>query len=156
MPYLTFATYKKCQTENSEKNDMLFEAYKVNKVTGGYKDERKDKDDHHKDTDEQKVMDEQKDTNEQKDTDEQKRKDNNTDDDKNEWRIVHRSRTLDQFYYHSLEDTSERDSTQVVTRYPELRDKMGESKWEILRVDQLWLWVIDSSKFWKIYKDIAI
>jgi hypothetical protein len=58
---------------------------------------------------------------------------------------VHGSRTLDQFYYHSLSSTETRDFDQVVTRYIETKPK---EMWErdgctILRVDQLWLWAID-------------
>jgi hypothetical protein len=71
---------------------------------------------------------------------------------KNDWKIFHESRTLDQFYYLSLENTSKRDDDQVVTRYI---DKVPleymsldlRNEKHILRVDQLWLWVIDESKF---------
>ncbi|KAH0565988.1 hypothetical protein GP486_000615 [Trichoglossum hirsutum] len=56
--------------------------------------------------------------------------------------VVHTSRSLDQYYYSSLLDTKFRDSDQVVTRY--FRDKQGERK-RMLRVDQLWLWVIDEN-----------
>jgi len=71
---------------------------------------------------------------------------------KNDWKILHRSRTLDQFYYHSLEDTQKRDEGQVVTRYihhyegNKSKTPPGAGgKKAILRVDQLWLWVIDES-----------
>jgi hypothetical protein len=62
-----------------------------------------------------------------------------------EEKVVHGSRTLDQFYYHSLSSTETRDFDQVVTRYIETKPK---EMWErdgctILRVDQLWLWAID-------------
>ncbi|QSZ35438.1 hypothetical protein DSL72_008308 [Monilinia vaccinii-corymbosi] len=57
-------------------------------------------------------------------------------------RILHSSRTLDQFYYHSLPDTSRRDSSQVVTRYAGFNTEDDET-WDILRVDELWLWVVD-------------
>jgi hypothetical protein len=82
---------------------------------------------------------------------------------KNDWKVLHESRTLDQFYYHSLKDTTERDASQVITRYvdnltrpkPSDRSKLEQweilrsklEQWEILRVDQLWLWVIDESTF---------
>jgi len=67
-----------------------------------------------------------------------------------DWKKLHESRTLDQFYYRSLIETEDRDETQVVTRYI---DKTGwrapldpGKQLDILRVDQLWLWVIDESK----------
>jgi hypothetical protein len=63
-------------------------------------------------------------------------------------KVVHASQTLDQFYYHSLSNTDERDVDQVVTRYIEgtkQKDKWGNNL-TILRVDQLWLWVVDNSK----------
>jgi hypothetical protein len=36
---------------------------------------------------------------------------------KNDWKKLQESRTLDQFYYHSLSDTKIRNANQVVTRY---------------------------------------
>src|SRR5947208_802990 len=53
-------------------------------------------------------------------------------------RVVHGSRTLDQYYYWSLtdEETKRRDNDQVVTRY------LKEKKWaksKLLRIDMLWL-----------------
>lgn len=58
------------------------------------------------------------------------------------------SRSLDQFYYHSLSDLKQRDAGQVVTRYlRKLQGKVGDgtpNSWPIITVDQLWLWVIDS------------
>ncbi|KAA8572386.1 hypothetical protein EYC84_003008 [Monilinia fructicola] len=57
-------------------------------------------------------------------------------------RIIHSSRTLDQFYYHSLKDTKSRDSDQVVTRYTHYESRVDKAL-DILRVDELWLWVID-------------
>lgn len=71
--------------------------------------------------------------------------------------LIHGSRTLDESYYHSLadmEDMNHRNSDQVVTkRAQHLRIKAKEgkrpnkslSKLPMLRVDQLWLWVIDES-----------
>ncbi|KAH8424345.1 uncharacterized protein LDX57_002096 [Aspergillus melleus] len=62
----------------------------------------------------------------------------------------HRTRSLDQFYYHSLSgnDIKGRDENQVVTRYligGKNGDGVDRSRpwWPILGVDQLWLWVID-------------
>ena len=70
---------------------------------------------------------------------------------KNDWKVQHESHTLDQFYYHSLENIEKRDESQVVSHY--IRDSYKETprvpkgKIPILRVDQIWLWVIDDSKF---------
>jgi hypothetical protein len=58
--------------------------------------------------------------------------------DKSDRPMVHGSQTLDQFYYRSVPDTTDRDERQVVLRY----QKEEEEK-RILRVDHLWLWVID-------------
>ena len=56
---------------------------------------------------------------------------------------LHIRRTLDQFYFHTLEDTRVRDSDQVVHRGTRaLRD--GTPK--IIMVDQLWLWILDDSR----------
>lgn len=52
---------------------------------------------------------------------------------------LHLRRTLDQYYYHTLEDTRERDADQVVSRHQTftgLRPRI------ITMVDQLWLWVL--------------
>jgi hypothetical protein len=82
---------------------------------------------------------------------------------------LHASRTLDQYYYSSLADTSRRDIDQVVRRY-QLRAKAREeqqknknegknergggseptvedSNFQMGMVDQLWLWVIDDSMY---------
>ncbi|KAL9109115.1 MAG: hypothetical protein Q9227_006206 [Pyrenula ochraceoflavens] len=61
-------------------------------------------------------------------------------------KIIHKSRSLDQFYYQTLENMSERDADQVATRYITGKRETEVQKlsdWTILRVDQLWLWVID-------------
>ncbi|KAM0817359.1 hypothetical protein AB5N19_03164 [Seiridium cardinale] len=67
-------------------------------------------------------------------------------------KIIHGTRSLDQFYYSSLKDLSSRDQNQVVTRsFLESQHGAGVSKdvkkWPYLAVDQLWLWVIDEGKF---------
>ena len=65
-----------------------------------------------------------------------------------QWKIVHASQILDRFYYHTLSNTDEQDVGQVVTRCIEgtkQKDKWS-NKLTILRVDQLWLWVVDNSK----------
>lgn len=58
---------------------------------------------------------------------------------------LHVRRTLDQFYYHSLENTDDRDQSQVVTRYQE---KFPGDPKVVAMVDQLWLWILvgDSGK----------
>ena len=63
-------------------------------------------------------------------------------------RVVHGSRTLDQYYYWSLtdEETKRRDNDQVVTRY--LEDKKCATS-KLLRIDMLWLWIIDESISYK-------
>lgn len=53
---------------------------------------------------------------------------------------LHVRRTLDQYYYHTLQSTNERDLDQVVTRY---QDKKGLGPKVITMVDQLWLWVLE-------------
>jgi hypothetical protein len=73
--------------------------------------------------------------------------------------ILHKTRTLDEFYYDSLSNTHDRDKTQVITRYLNLKSQEAKAKdagqpkeqdedgrIKILRVDQIWLWVIDSGK----------
>src|SRR5271156_904020 len=55
-------------------------------------------------------------------------------------------RSLDQSYYSTIGDTTERDEEQVVDRYA--RTQLGEedeAKRPLLMVDQLWLWVLDES-----------
>lgn len=67
-------------------------------------------------------------------------------------KVIHGTRSLDQFYYHSLVDMPLRDRSQVVTR-SFLKIKNGDSvdksevTWPYLVVDQLWLWIIDEGKF---------
>ncbi|KAF1965932.1 hypothetical protein BU23DRAFT_334788 [Bimuria novae-zelandiae CBS 107.79] len=52
---------------------------------------------------------------------------------------LHVRRTLDQYYYHMLESTHERDIDQVVSRWAQT--VIQEPRHNILMVDQLWLWV---------------
>ncbi|OJJ50553.1 hypothetical protein ASPZODRAFT_206942 [Penicilliopsis zonata CBS 506.65] len=62
-------------------------------------------------------------------------------------KIIHGSRTFDQFYYDSMSDMKGRDASQVVTRALTNHHSGDgietEPWWPILAVDQLWLWVID-------------
>ncbi|UZP46439.1 hypothetical protein NXS19_014251 [Fusarium pseudograminearum] len=53
----------------------------------------------------------------------------------------HVRRTLDQFYYHDLESTRERDRDQVLSRSACQKHLPAESK-VLAMVDQLWLWVL--------------
>lgn len=66
--------------------------------------------------------------------------------------VVHQPSTLDEFYYHfaadpdSIHDRTERNESQVVTKY--LWDEgKGTDTWPLLRVSQLWIWVIADSRF---------
>ncbi|KAG4275635.1 hypothetical protein FPRO04_14341 [Fusarium proliferatum] len=62
--------------------------------------------------------------------------------------VIHGSRTLDEFFYHFAQDAKlksemqRRNGDQVVTREITGPTK-GLEYWTILRVDQLWLWVVD-------------
>jgi hypothetical protein len=51
-------------------------------------------------------------------------------------------RTLDQYFYTDLENTSRRDRDQVVFRYTS--DEKRKMEPRIFMVDQLWLWVLDN------------
>lgn len=56
---------------------------------------------------------------------------------------LHIRRTLDQYYYHAIESTKERDSDQVASRYQE---KYNLQPKVMTVVDQLWLWVLPGDK----------
>ena len=70
--------------------------------------------------------------------------------------VTHRPLTLDQFYYPTIEDTTHRDLSQVVSRFlkssadneaAKLQQTVLEPEnLKILLVDQLWLWIVDESK----------
>ncbi|PKS06261.1 hypothetical protein jhhlp_007007 [Lomentospora prolificans] len=64
--------------------------------------------------------------------------------------VIHGSRTLDEFYYHfesdykSEKERRRRNKDQVVTAELNAGIDVGKSdSWTILRVDQLWLWVLN-------------
>ncbi|CZR70264.1 uncharacterized protein PAC_20165 [Phialocephala subalpina] len=63
------------------------------------------------------------------------------------WNIPHESRTLDEFYYHSVNDIETRNKDQVVTRYIDTSNmstpEIPTGNIAILRVDHIWIWVID-------------
>lgn len=52
---------------------------------------------------------------------------------------LHIRRTLDQYYYHTLQSTEKRDKDQVVSRY---QKKRPDKPRVVTMVDQLWLWVL--------------
>ncbi|MCJ1464874.1 hypothetical protein MMC07_003489 [Pseudocyphellaria aurata] len=56
---------------------------------------------------------------------------------------MHIRRTLDQYYYHTMKDTTERDEDQVVYRYARKMWPEEDESVYILMVDQLWLWILD-------------
>lgn len=62
--------------------------------------------------------------------------------------VIHGSRTLDEFYYHFsseerfLEDMRERNLDQVVTKAID-GSPDGNDDWTSVRVDQVWLWMLD-------------
>lgn len=58
---------------------------------------------------------------------------------------LHIRRTLDQYCFVNLDDTSKRDKDQVVYRGTlDKRDSRTQSR--VIMVDQLWLWILDNSK----------
>lgn len=78
---------------------------------------------------------------------------------------IHTPRSIDQYYYSSLADTSRRDVDQVIRRYQnrkwkeEAEASYGNNKtpdddcdFQMVMVDQLWLWVIDDSKSFASYR----
>ncbi|KAK7427617.1 hypothetical protein QQZ08_005892 [Neonectria magnoliae] len=63
--------------------------------------------------------------------------------------VIHQPSTLDEFYYHfatdeeSRLDQKERNRTQVVTKYLRGQEVQDWVTWPLLRVSQLWIWVIE-------------
>ncbi|CAI4215799.1 unnamed protein product [Parascedosporium putredinis] len=60
---------------------------------------------------------------------------------------LHPRRTLDQFYYHTLSDTKERDQDQTCVRYfnkkkGDLEGQTFELRRVLTMVDQLWMWIL--------------
>ena len=64
---------------------------------------------------------------------------------------MHPRRTLDQYYFSTLKDTTARDKDQVVYRGTRTRTLENDDSHEprIVMVDQLWLWILDDSMFCK-------
>jgi hypothetical protein len=57
---------------------------------------------------------------------------------------LHLRRTLDQFYYCTLQSTDRLDENQIVSRHTD--GQIPNDNKIILMVDQMWLWVLDTSK----------
>ena len=64
---------------------------------------------------------------------------------------VHVRRTLDQFQYYMTDNTDDRDSDQVISRYFGRRYP-GTDK-PVMMIDQLWLWILDDSKHCILVRD---
>lgn len=68
--------------------------------------------------------------------------------------VVHGSRTLDEFYYqfasdreYEQADIDKRNRDQVVTRWLHRGEDIDRlESWVVLRVDQLWLWIVAPGK----------
>ncbi|KAK7409062.1 hypothetical protein QQX98_008766 [Neonectria punicea] len=58
---------------------------------------------------------------------------------------LHIRRTLDQYYFLTLEDTSERDRDQVVYRGTKAGLSFHTRNTRVVMVDQLWLWILDDN-----------
>lgn len=82
-------------------------------------------------------------------------------DEKDPSKTLHERMTLDQYYYTTLPDSTYRDYDQVLSRYlawqeserfrgkENISEKVGQNGLpiKVFSVDQLWLWIIDESKF---------
>ncbi|KAK8102512.1 hypothetical protein PG984_015658 [Apiospora sp. TS-2023a] len=58
---------------------------------------------------------------------------------------LHIRRTLDQYYFVTLDDTSQRDKDQVVYRGTLDKKRETKSQSRVVMVDQLWLWILDDT-----------
>ncbi|RYP20955.1 hypothetical protein DL765_002492 [Monosporascus sp. GIB2] len=58
---------------------------------------------------------------------------------------LHIRRTLDQYYFVTLDDTSERDKDQVVYRGTKAGQSLPSDTTRVVMVDQLWLWILDDT-----------
>lgn len=59
---------------------------------------------------------------------------------------LHVRRTLDQYYFWTVEDTTIRDRDQVVCQGTRSSHNPGATA-RLVMVDQLWLWILDESRF---------
>ncbi|KAI9648346.1 hypothetical protein NHQ30_002979 [Ciborinia camelliae] len=61
--------------------------------------------------------------------------------------IKHMPMTLDQYYYPTIMDTSERDNDQVLSKFLQRKHEQGSksqgTEKKILKINQLWVWIID-------------
>jgi hypothetical protein len=62
------------------------------------------------------------------------------------YEFLHPRRTLDQFYYHMLENTETRDESQVIQRWVGGKYQKVPSETYVLMADQLWLWIVNDSE----------
>jgi hypothetical protein len=60
---------------------------------------------------------------------------------------LHIRRTLDQYYFLTLDDTSVRDKDQVVYRGTRAGRSFHNRNTRVVMVDQLWLWILDDSEY---------
>lgn len=58
---------------------------------------------------------------------------------------LHMRRTLDQYYYPTVKDSTQRDQDQVVFRGTRSRND-PDAIARVVMVDQLWLWILDDSQ----------
>ncbi|RYO91624.1 hypothetical protein DL766_003197 [Monosporascus sp. MC13-8B] len=58
---------------------------------------------------------------------------------------LHIRRTLDQYYFVTLDDTSQRDKDQVVYRGTKAGHSLPSDTTRVVMVDQLWLWILDDT-----------
>ncbi|RYP42040.1 hypothetical protein DL767_000552 [Monosporascus sp. MG133] len=58
---------------------------------------------------------------------------------------LHIRRTLDQYYFVTLDDTSKRDKDQVVYRGTKAGNSLHSRNTRVVMVDQLWLWILDDT-----------
>ncbi|RYP79475.1 hypothetical protein DL770_006656 [Monosporascus sp. CRB-9-2] len=58
---------------------------------------------------------------------------------------LHVRRTLDQYYFVTLDDTSQRDKDQVVYRGTKAGHSLHSRSTRVVMVDQLWLWILDDN-----------
>ena len=73
---------------------------------------------------------------------------------KDKSQVIHGSRTLDEYYYQFASDKDyqqeyidKRNRDQVVTRWLHRSEDIDSlQSWSVLRVDQLWLWIIAPGK----------
>jgi hypothetical protein len=170
MPYLTFGTYDpiSCDTTRKDaikRDAMLHQIYRRNPnhqplSVGNEKDHerRKGHENNEKSTvvnESTKAREQDREENATKDSEENKNHtQSSTDTVSNQHAdaILHTTRTLDEFYYDALQDTQKRDKNQVVGRYLKENSVQTQRReesfsWRILRVDQLWLWVVDHGRF---------